>query len=56
MTDEQIVKALKEQQEAHNANMKQLADYCDSILAQNQKAFDVVITSILEGTGSEVNG
>lgn len=54
MTNEEFVKALKLQQDAHNDNMKRMSEYYESALAEKQSQIDTLtLATIGDGGGAK---
>ena len=54
MTNEEFVKALKLQQDAHNDNMRRMSEYYESALAEKQSQIDTLtLATIGDGGGAQ---
>lgn len=54
MTNEEFVKALKLQQDAHNDNMRRMSEYYESVLAEKQSQIDTLtLATIGDGGGAK---
>ena len=54
MTNEEFVKALKLQQDAHNDNMKRMSEYYESALVEKQSQIDTLTLATI-GDGGATN-
>ena len=52
MTNEEFVKALKLQQDAHNDNMRRMSEYYESALAEKQSQIDTLTLATIGDGGA----
>ena len=55
MTNEEFVKALKLQQDAHNDNMRRMSEYYESALAEKQSQIDTLTLATIGDGGGATN-